>query len=181
MVESINNFVIDVIPRDAVDRVERVARRYALVAVTGELATHYGLTGWPTGEATRGARDCFSAWLEAFGGNGNREGRVIVEQTRAFFEKHGASRFEDLRATDEQRIHNRAGFFRNEENGSREFLVLPDAFRSDRCRGFNEKTAKRVLIDSGLLLTGKDGQPSQNTRLPGLGSTKVYVFRYDNA
>jgi putative DNA primase/helicase len=181
IVESINNFVTDATPNDAAGQVERVARRFALVAVAGELATHYGLTGWPTGEATRGARDCFSAWLEAFGGNGNREGRAIVEQTRAFFEKHGASRFDDLRATDEQRIHNRAGFFRNGENGSREFLVLPDAFRSDICQGFNEKTVKRVLIDLGLLLPSKDGQPSQNTRLPGLGSTKVYVFRYDNA
>lgn len=176
--DSIKNFVTDVVPVNAASQVERVARRFALVAVAGELATHYGLTGWPPGETTHGARECFRVWLEAFGGSGNREGRAIVAHARAFFETHGSSRFEDIHASDQQRIHNRVGFFRNRENNSREFLVLPEAFRSEICQGFNEKTVKQILIDAGLLLTSKNGQPSQNMRLPGLGSTKVYVFQY---
>jgi putative DNA primase/helicase len=96
-----------------------------LAAVVGELATHYGLTGWPQGEAMRGAQnECFSAWLEAFGGNGNREGRAILEHVQAFFEKHGASRFEYVHATEDQRIYNRAGFISIRENGAREFWGL---------------------------------------------------------
>jgi putative DNA primase/helicase len=175
---SIKRFITDVIPADAAGQVERVARRFALVSVAGELATEYGLTGWSLGEATQGAHTCFNAWLEAFGGNGNREGRAIVAQTRAFLETHGASRFQDIRATDELRVHNRAGFYRQSDNNRQEFLVLPEAFRSEICQGFNEKTVKRVLINAGLLLPNKEGQPSQNMRLPGLGSTKVYVFQY---
>jgi putative DNA primase/helicase len=175
--DSIKRFVTDVIPSDAAGQVERVARRFALVAVAGELATEYGLTGWSLGEAREGARKCFNAWLEAFGGNGNREARAIVAQARAFLETHGASRFEDVRATDELRVHNRAGFYR-QANNRREFLVLPEAFRSEICQGFNEKTVKRALVDAGLLIPNREGQPSQNMRLPGLGSTKVYVFQY---
>jgi putative DNA primase/helicase len=176
--DSIKSFITEAVPAHAAGQVERVARRFALVAVAGELATDYGLTGWTSGEATHGARKCFNAWIEAFGDNGDREGRYIVAHARAFFEMHGASRFEDIRATNEQRVHNRVGFFRDRENNSREFLVLPEAFRSEICQGFNEKTVKRKLIEACLLLTSKDGQPSQNVRLPGLGSTKVYVFRY---
>jgi putative DNA primase/helicase len=175
--DSIKRFVTGVIPADAAGQVERVARRFALVSVAGELATEYGLTGWSMGEATQGARACFNAWLDAFGGNGNREARAIVTQARAFLETHGASRFEDIHATDESRVYNRVGFYR-QANDKREFLVLPEAFRSEICQGFNEKTVKRVLIEAGLLLPNKEGQPSQNMRLPGLGSTKVYVFKY---
>lgn len=178
--DSIKQFVTDVIPTGAEGQVERVAQRFALVSVAGELASEYGLTGWPSGEATQGARECFNAWLEAFGGNGNREKRAIVDLARAFFETHGASRFEDIHAINELRVPNRAGFFRNGEKNGREFLVLPTAFRSEICQGFNEKTVKRVLIDAGMLLPSKTGQPSQNVRLPSLGSTKVYIFRYSD-
>lgn len=177
--EAIECFVADLVPVDAASQVGRVARRFALAGVAGELATHYGLTGWSEGEAMRGARQCFNAWLEAFGGNGNREVRAIVEHVRAFFEKHGASRFEFMQATEDQRIYNRAGFFCNKADGSREFLVLGEAFRSEICDGFNDRTVKRVLIDAGMLLPGKDGQPTTTVRVPCLGPTKVYVCRYN--
>ena len=77
--------------------------------LAGELATHYGVTGWPEGEATQAASRCFAAWLESFGGTGNREDRALLAQVRGFFETHGASRFEDVGATVDQRIINRAG------------------------------------------------------------------------
>jgi uncharacterized protein (DUF927 family) len=48
--------------------VQRVARRFALVAVAGELATEAGLTGWAQGEATTAAAHCLRDWIEAFGG-----------------------------------------------------------------------------------------------------------------
>jgi putative DNA primase/helicase len=179
LVESIGQFVADLVPVDAASQVGRVARRFALAAVAGELATYYGLTGWPQGEAMRGARECFNAWLEAFGGNGNREGRVILEHVRAFFEKHGASRFENLQATVDQRIYNRAGFISIRETGAREFWVLGEAFRSEICNGFNERTVKRVLIDAGILVPGKDGKPTTNVRAGDLGSARVYIFRYN--
>jgi hypothetical protein len=40
------------VPEDAAGQVLRVAQRFGLVAVAGELATHYGVTGWPEGEST---------------------------------------------------------------------------------------------------------------------------------
>ena len=43
---GIRDFVTEVVPVGASGQIERVARRFGLVAVAGELATHYGLTGW---------------------------------------------------------------------------------------------------------------------------------------
>ncbi|SEG02833.1 hypothetical protein SAMN05216403_12330 [Nitrosospira multiformis ATCC 25196] len=176
--EQIKQFVTGVIPARAAGQVERVARRFALVAVAGELATHSKLTGWSQGEAIHAAHTCFAVWLEAFGGSGNREERAILAQVRAFFETHGASRFEDINATIDQRIPKRAGFYRNGIKEGREFLVLPQVFRKEVCEGFDEKTVKKVLLNAGLLLPGNDGKPSQVVRLQGLGSSRVYVIRY---
>lgn len=177
--DSIRSFLDKAVPTGASGQVERVAQRFALAAVAGELATRYKLTGWTEGEATQAAHKCFAAWLEGNGGNGNREERAILAQVRAFFEAHGASRFEDLKALNDQRIPNRAGYYRNGEHGEREFLVLSEAFHREVCQGFDEKTAKQVLLKAGLLLPGNDGKPTQVRRLPGLSSTsRVYVIRY---
>lgn len=150
--EEINQFISEIMPDHAAGQVRRVARRFALVAIAGELATRCKLIGWRQGEAIHAARTCFVTWLEAFGGSGNREERAILAQARAFFETYGASRFEDISATIDQRIPKRAGFYRNGIKEGREFLVLPEAFRREVCQGFDEKTVKKVLMNAGLLL-----------------------------
>ncbi|SFV15501.1 DUF927 domain-containing protein [Pseudoduganella namucuonensis] len=176
MADGIKSFVVEAVPKDAAGQVLRVARRFALVAMAGELATHYGLTGWGKGEAIGAARKCFAAWLDAFGGIGNREERNVLSQVRAFFEAHGASRFEDMTATSDQRIINRAGFYRTGADGGREFLVLPEAFKRDVCAGFDTRAAVLALVAAGWLQPGNDGKTAQKPRIPGIGPTRCYVF-----
>ncbi len=105
-------------------QIQRVARRFALVAAAGEFASHFGLTGWPKGAAKQAAAQCFKDWLEDFGSNGNREDRAILSQVRAFFESHGASRFDNTREPNNERIHNRAGFYKTDNEGFRVYMVL---------------------------------------------------------
>lgn len=195
--DGIRQFINEVAPNGASGQVLRVARRFALVAVAGELATHYGLTGWQEGEANSAAKKCFAAWLEAFGGSGNREERAMLSQVRAFFEAHGASRFESMDVPDEanmsgrhgqpggvedtaphrdQRIINRAGFYRTEPNGNREFFVLPEAFRLEVCKGLDSSAAVKLLVTHGWIERGGDSKATQKPRLPGLGPTRCYVF-----
>jgi uncharacterized protein (DUF927 family) len=183
--DGIKGFVADVVPKDAAGQVLRVARRFGLVAMAGELASGcdlvgagYGLTGWAEGEALDAAKRCFLAWLESFGGAGNREERAILAQVKAFFEAHGASRFAKLDDTfpDDQRIINRAGFVREAADGGREYLVLPEVFKREVCAGFDVKLAARALVEAGWIEPGKDGKTAQKPRLPGLGPTRCYVF-----
>jgi uncharacterized protein (DUF927 family) len=174
--ESIRRFVGAAVSAGAAGQVERVARRFALVATAGEQATRYGLTGWEEGEAERAAKACFLAWLDGFGGVGNREERATLSQVRAFFETHGASRFEALDSHDDQRVFNRAGFVRRGEGGAREFLVLPEAFRREVCAGLDAKATEALLQRCGWLEAGGDGRPTQKIRLPGMCPSRVYVF-----
>jgi len=175
---AVQHFVSDVVPPGASGQVARVARRFALVAAAGELATKCGLTGWVVGEATHAVRACFESWLDCFGGIGNREERDLLAQVRAFFEAHGASRFEDAEERDDQqRVINRAGFYRGGANGVREYLVLPEAFKNEVCKGRDSKAAEKLLIEHGWIEPGGDGRATQKPRLHGLGTTaRVYVF-----
>ncbi len=176
LAESMRHFVEETAPKEAAGQVLRVARRFALVAVAGELATHYGLTGWPEGEAITAAQKCFAAWLDAFGGTANREERAMLSQVRAFFETHGASRFEDMNAETDQRILNRAGFYRY-KGKVREYIVLSEAFKREVCQGFDAKAVDRALKKAGWLALGGDGRTTQKVRLPGIeASTRVYIF-----
>lgn len=109
---------------------QRVLRRFALIAVAGELATEYGITGWEVGEATKGIQVCASAWVRVKGGSGSIESRKAIEAVRSFIELHGESRFRDITKTssgfdqlhDNRTIYNQAGFmeyvykFKNSED-----------------------------------------------------------------
>jgi uncharacterized protein (DUF927 family) len=174
LAEGIRQFVDGYAPGGSSGQVVRVARRFGLVAAAGELATHYGLTGWTKGEASAAVARCLASWLEAFGGNGNREERALLAQVRSYFETHGVSRFQAFPG-DSQHIIDRAGFFRLDGDNRREFLVLPECFRRDVCAGIDPKYATKILRERGWLLTGSD-RPTQKVRLPGMGPTWVYVI-----
>lgn len=173
---ALAQFVQEVCPPQVSGQVQRVARRFALVAFAGELASYYGLTGWNKGQASEAVKTCFTAWLEGFGGGGNKEGRALLEQVRAFIELHGASRFEELGATHSQRVPNRAGFIRTNEAGQREYLVLPEVFKRELCKGFSLSAACKELQAAGWLLTKEAGRYTQKPRLAEIGATRVYVL-----
>ncbi|MCP9760732.1 DUF927 domain-containing protein, partial [Aquitalea sp. S1-19] len=63
--EGRDSIMADDVPKDATGQVVRAAGRFALVAVAGELATAYGLTGWQPGEAMHAAVRLFKEWLAA--------------------------------------------------------------------------------------------------------------------
>jgi uncharacterized protein (DUF927 family)/phage/plasmid primase-like uncharacterized protein len=158
-------------------QVRRVARRFALAALAGDLASGYGLTGWPAGEALAAARTCFTAWLSAFGGHGNHEERSLLAQVEAFLEAHGGSRFEPVDGVDRgPPVRDRVGFVRVGADGSKQYLVLPEQFRREVVTGFDVKWSARVLAENNLLVTQGD-RHTCTERIPALGGIKrVYIL-----
>ncbi|MBD7962395.1 DUF927 domain-containing protein [Comamonas avium] len=103
------------VPGSASGQVRRAGRRFALVAVAGEMATEAGLTDWPAGEAVAAVKTCFVAWLDSRGGDGSSEVASMLRQVRGFLEAHGEGRFTWWhRATDDHNAKTlqRAGFRR---------------------------------------------------------------------
>ncbi|MFI8024322.1 DUF927 domain-containing protein, partial [Acinetobacter baumannii] len=133
----------------------RVLRRFALVAVAGELATLAGITEWQQGRAFEAVAQCFNTWLNSLGGGENMEETKILEHIKAFFESNGTSRFEDLtviRQADGEvirpRTHNRVGYY---DPDDKVYLVSPTMFKKEMCIGMNEANVKKVLIKHGWI------------------------------
>lgn len=133
----------------------RVLRRFALVAVAGELATQAGITGWQQGRAFEAIGQCFNTWLSSLGNGENIEETKTLEHIKAFFEANGTSRFEDLtviRQADGEvlrpRINNRVGYYDPKE---KTYLVYPIMFKKEMCIGMNEASVKKALIKHGWI------------------------------
>lgn len=165
-------------------QVQRVGRRFALVAAAGELATEAGLTGWPVGEATRGAKACFDAWVDARGGTGHQEAAQMISQVRAFIAMHGESRFADWDQAAKGLgpvIHNRVGFRKAIKDsqgmptGAQDYYFLPDAFREQVAQGFDPKAMLRTLKEHGHLKPDSGRPFDRSARLPGIGKTNCYL------
>ncbi|MFT8440051.1 DUF927 domain-containing protein [Acetobacter fabarum] len=181
----VSRFETDCLPGGPVDgQVRSVVRRFGLVAAAGEVATAYGVLPWAHGEATRAAKVCFHAWLEERGGTQAAEDREAIEQVRAFIEEHGESRFTLLGDPDGEgenphtRTNYRAGFRRLAETpdgGRWEYLILPETWRKEVCKGMDAKRAAQALRASGYLLPDQSGKMSQSVRLPNIGKARVYV------
>lgn len=181
-------FVSSHVPAGASGQVLSVAGRFSLVAVGGSLATEWGLTGWPAGEAERAAATCFKAWLERRGSSGSGEIMIGIAQVTQFIEAHGASRFETIGEAArhdagghpvEQRVINRVGFERYDEHGRLQYLVLAKSWSTEVCKGHDARLVARALHDQGSLvadLTKTHGKLSQTVRVPGHGPVRVYVL-----
>ena len=60
-------------------QIQRVAKRFALVAVAGELATEYDVLPWAIGEASQFASMCFKSFIEGFETTEDRQLRLCRE------------------------------------------------------------------------------------------------------
>jgi uncharacterized protein (DUF927 family) len=157
---------------------QRVAARFALAGAAGELATEWGITGWEPGASMQAAITCFKAWLQAFGGESNREERAMIEQVRHFLELHGEARFTDSDRANADDSHapktlNRAGFREKNHEGELEFFCLPEVFKTEICEGFDSRSVARLLIDRGCMKPGDGRNLATKKRLPGCGMQRV--------
>lgn len=163
----------------------RVLRRFALVAVSGELATKAGITGWQEGRALNAVEQCFKTWLDGFGTGDNLEEIKILEHFKIFIETHGSSRFENLIVSRHQdgepmtpRINNRVGYY---DPDSKMYLVSSAMFKSEMCTGLNESNAKKVLKKYGWIDCAEDGRYVKKVSkvLPDGGRPSLIHFKAD--
>jgi len=182
-VALLDRFLAEHVPAGASGQVRSVAARFGLIAAAGELARDYSVLPWPEGEAQRAAGACFRAWLAERGGVGAAEDKAALAQVRAFIESHGESRFTPLVAPGEappegSRTINRAGWRRRSDatvgGEGWEYLVLPEVWRAEVCKGSDPKRAAAVLRERGLLLGATDRWPAARVRIPGEGQVRVY-------
>lgn len=146
----------------------RVARRFALVAYAGEVATQFGITGWTAGEAKAAAEACFESWLAEFG-KGNREHLLICQKVRAFIEGNPA-RFENLDSDVERTVISRVGFIRDAKHYvlASQLPAVADGYATD--------LIKSALLDSGWI----ESKQSKSFKARGSNSKCFEINLVDN-
>lgn len=149
----------------------RAASRFALFAYAGELATRYGITGWPQGTATRAADKLFRAWRD-WRGSGRSEHRQIIEAVMDYIERHGDSRFASASAPDLVVIRDRAGWMQD-DSGGRTYLFTNGGLR-EATKGHDFKAALDVLESAGVLPPRQaNGERRRSVRI-GREALKLY-------
>ena len=155
---------------------KRAAGRFALLALAGEVATEYGLTGWPEGEAIKAAVVGFNAW-RSLRGRGNDERRQILQRVSDFIERHGDGRFSSAEATSESQTRDRAGWWRDTPEG-RIYLFTTEGMR-EALKGFDFARALDELEACGAIpKAGADGKRARFVRIGGRGM-KLYQINSD--
>ena len=155
----------------------RAAARLAVLALAGELATAYGITGWEEGEAIKAARVGFGAWMGQRGNvSGNMEQQQIVQAVLDFIDRHGDSRFSDVAGPydDKQQsmVRDRAGWWEGTGDGV-QYLFTSVGMR-EAVTGFEFNRALKCLEQAGLLTYGSDGKASRTKRIHSR-NVRVYV------
>lgn len=151
---------------------QRVAARFAILALAGELATGYGVTGWTKGEAIQAAAVGLRLWLGMRDGKiEDAEGPQVIGQVVEFIDRHGDSRFSDADADSAPPVRERAGFWRDRDF-RRAYLFFPVGMR-EALKGHDFTRALDHLERAGMLRAR-----NKNERIKAMGGEpkKCYVI-----
>lgn len=165
------------VPLHADGQVMRAARRFALVAIAGELASALGIVPWPDKEASNAVARCFHDWLSARGGSGSHEVQEGIKAILDFIDRFGASRFSEISGASDQ-TRDRAGFREEKSDCEVTYMIFPEVLRSEILGGSRNVSAiLKEGIRQGLIEPDSAGKTSRPMTLPGgLGKKKRMVF-----
>jgi putative DNA primase/helicase len=153
----------------------RAAGTFALIAMAGELATEYGITGWREDDAINAAVEMYQGW-KASRGKGHTETRQILEAVTAFIEAHGDSRFSEIHPSTTEPVRasgqGRAGYWEDTNEG-RVFLFTTAALE-EAAKGFDKRRIAETLDNAGWLIE-KDTNKRNKLRRAGGKLTRFYA------
>ena len=152
----------------------RVADRFAVIALAGEMAIAYGLLPWPQGSALADCQLLYGEWLSRVG-SGNAEDRQILAGVLDFIDKHGSSRFSDVddHAPD-AKVFNRAGYW--ELIGAKRLYLFNKSALVEAAHGYGLSRVVKALEGAGAIAGRDTERKTKNYRLPGGGQSRLYVI-----
>lgn len=153
----------------------RIADRFAVMALAGELATEWGFTGWPADTAANACKQLFSEWL-AESGSGNLEDRQILRAIREYIEEFGDSRFTDIARANQPgqpTLNQRSGYYELGITDEKTYLFSSTGLQR-AAPNHGTRQIISALIEAGALTKTDKGSPSKTIRVPGHGPARFY-------
>ncbi len=138
-------------------QVERVAKKFALVAAVGEIAINAGILPFEQLSVSLSCKTLFDRWLEQKGGNESHEFQGIVERLTRLVREETNSRFLNANGSDESRnIREIAGYKKYGHEGLVEYWINPNVFKREILQNRNERVFYKQLIEAGYIIPDKD-------------------------
>lgn len=156
---------------------KRVAGQFALAAFGGTWARD--ICGWSETEAMDSCKKIFEAWYNNPNGVGKTDSDSAISQVRHFLDRHGNSRFQNLGgivADSEQKIIDQAGYKKMNSINETLFIISPEVFRKEVCKGFDPSFVARALKNKNCLISDKDKEFLKTERVDNGQSRKMYVI-----
>lgn len=170
----------------------RVATRFALYALAGEIAIKAGILPWRKGSAVKICVDFYKVWCEKRG-TGNVEHTQILESLNDYLDKFGETKFTfdegKLIPIDQTRSIDRAGWFKTAINCTKifdykKFKIDPTEviyfFTSTGLKAaigdYSIERAIKALEEEGWLVVRDKKQASKSLHVGGQ-KRRVYVIR----
>jgi putative DNA primase/helicase len=129
----------------------RALNSFGIVALAGELATDYGVTGWKTRQAFMSAVECFIQWKLNNGfQNTDIETTQVLQAVKNFIDMHSNSRFLDVLDNPDRYITNLAGY-KKSANHQIQYMFNDAAF-IEALKGYDLRCAISILKKEKWLL-----------------------------
>jgi putative DNA primase/helicase len=143
----------------------RAAGAFALAALAGELATSYGITGWPEDEAINAAASAYHLW-RSHRGKGHTETRQILEAVEDFIDTHSDARFSNIQ-TDERLpvVRDRAGWYR--DTAEARIYLFTAAGLKEATSGYDFKRVLAALDMAGWIVDRDEGKRAKKVKVQG--------------
>lgn len=172
-VRSLMTTLLNKLPSAADGQISRVAHRFAVIGVAGELATKFGLTGWNANEAVFAAEQAFSDWYERRYGSK----REVVDQYIKPLQQFVAANLQTLRkVNDDSALSSSNVGWRDESR-----IYLPRETWQRLFPGVHGTQAAKALLDMQMLIPGEEDRLTRKAPRPiGLKPRpRLYTVRID--
>jgi putative DNA primase/helicase len=169
------------LPPDLNPQVERVAKKFALVAAIGEVTIIGNILPFKEMSISESCKILFDRWLDQRGGKDSHELQDIIERLRVLTQEGANSRFLDADGSDENKnIQKIAGYKKIDGDGQeepeiKEFWFLPDVFIREVLCNKNKKVFMPQLIKMGYIVPESGGNYTQNKKVRSIGQKRYIV------
>ncbi len=151
----------------------RVADRFAVAALGGELASEYGILPWPKGTAIHACKTLYDEWA-ATQGKGSTEDRQILTMISDFLDAHGDTRFSDVSFGADRTPGPRAGYY--ELVGESRVYHFNKAGLKEAIRGYGIDRILQALDSVSALKRSRPDKNQNQIRIRNGGRPWFYTI-----
>lgn len=162
------------LPQDG--QIQRVLKTFALIAAAGDLATEFGLTGWPKQSASEAAMTLLAGWLEERDAPSRAGNEAEVLRVQSFLSKYGQLMINDCCGS----VSREALADFPDWHGDGNYYLSKETWARIH-RGFNPIDSARVLKSMGLLRAGEGENLMKKAPSKFEGRPRFYTLREEIA